>query len=322
MDADAFPQEALGDEEPRYLRRQKPLEIKRHKFGRKAWMTYLHVAMWFALGIAGAWVAYVLGHFLLESPELALVHPEQVVLAGNHYVPRANVLEVFAVDRGRSILRIPLDDRRRQIEAFPWVEQATVRRALPSKIEVEIIERTPIAFLRQGSEMALVDVHGVILMRPLEGDFHFPVVTGISAGMTQEEREKRMQLFAGFSQQVESARAGAMEKVSEVDLSDLSDLRATIDGLQGNAPAKGASTEAWGQADAPLEVLFGDSDFEAKYLTLVKNVDQWRAMTGRLKSVDLRFNGEAVANPDTTDVSQPVARKQGSQKSAIARPAQ
>ena len=35
MDADAYPQEILADEEPKYLRRQKPLEIKRRKFGRK-----------------------------------------------------------------------------------------------------------------------------------------------------------------------------------------------------------------------------------------------------------------------------------------------
>jgi len=46
MDADVYPQEVLADEEPKYLRRQKPLEIKRRKFGRKAWMTYLRVALW------------------------------------------------------------------------------------------------------------------------------------------------------------------------------------------------------------------------------------------------------------------------------------
>ena len=61
--------------------------------------------------------------------------------------PRASVLEIFAPDRGHSVLRIPLDERRRQIEAIPWVEQATVRRALPeSRFEVEIIERTPDRF--------------------------------------------------------------------------------------------------------------------------------------------------------------------------------
>ena len=53
IDADAYPQEVLADEEPKYLRRQKPLEIKRRKFGRKAWKTYLRVTAWAAAGIAG-----------------------------------------------------------------------------------------------------------------------------------------------------------------------------------------------------------------------------------------------------------------------------
>ena len=92
------------------------------------------------------------------------------------------MLDIFRADRGRSVLRIPLDERRRQLESIPWVEQATVRRALPHTIQVEIVERTPIAFLREGSEMSLVDVHGVILDRPLQGNFHFPVVTGMNSG--------------------------------------------------------------------------------------------------------------------------------------------
>ena len=37
---DTYPSEALADEEPRYLRRQKPLEIRRRKFARGSWPTY------------------------------------------------------------------------------------------------------------------------------------------------------------------------------------------------------------------------------------------------------------------------------------------
>ena len=66
MDADAYPQEVLADEEPKYLRRQKPLEIKRRKFGRKAWMTYLRVSLWIAAGLAAAGMAYVVANFLLH----------------------------------------------------------------------------------------------------------------------------------------------------------------------------------------------------------------------------------------------------------------
>jgi cell division protein FtsQ len=302
MDADAYPQEALADEEPKYLRRQKPLEIKRRKFGRKAWKTYMRVAAWSAVGLAGAWIVYASGHFLLASREMALVHSDQVELSGNHYVTRANVLEIFSADRNHSVLRVPLDERRRQLEAIPWVEQATVRRALPNKIEVEIVERVPIAFLRQGSAPALVDIHGVILEKPVRGDFHFPVVTGISSEMTPEEREKRMQLFAGFTQQVEAARAGALEQVSEIDLAEAHDLRATISGLNGG--------DSGGSADSPILVHFGDSDFEARYRTLLENIGQWRATAGRVESVDLRFNREAVVNPETAEAPRQVAQQQ------------
>jgi cell division protein FtsQ len=295
MDADTYPQEVLADEEPRYLRRQKPLEIKRRKFGRKAWMTYLRVAMWAAIATAGVWLSYVTGHFLLASPEMALVHPEQVELAGNHYVQRASVLAIFSADRGHSVLRIPLTQRRRQLEAIPWIEQATVRRALPNKIEIEITERTPVAFLRQGSDLGLVDIHGVILERPLKGSFHFPVITGISGDVPLDDREKRMQMFAGFTQQAESARPRAMEQVSEVDLADANDLRATITGL----PGGNSGNTLPGQADAPVLVHFGDGDFQAKYRTLLEDFAMWRAKAGRVESVDLRFNGQAVVNPDT-----------------------
>jgi cell division protein FtsQ len=301
MDADAYPQEVLADEEPKYLRRQKPLEIKRRKFGKKAWKTYLHVAFWSVIALAAAATSYALGHYLLASPEMALIHSDQVRVTGNQYVPRGRVLEIFAADRNRSVLRIPLNDRRRQLETIPWVEQATVRRALPNRIEVEITERTPIAFLREGSDLALVDVHGVILDRPLKGNFHFPVITGMGADMPIEDRELRMQMFAGFSQQVETARGGAMDQVSEVDLTEAKDLRATISGLQVTNTSGGASAnDGWGNTDAPIIVHFGDSDFQGKYLTVLNDIGQWRAAAGRVESVDLRFNGEAVVNPDRT----------------------
>ncbi|MFZ3332616.1 MAG: FtsQ-type POTRA domain-containing protein [Candidatus Acidiferrales bacterium] len=313
MDADAYPQEVLADEEPKYLRRQKPLEIKRRKFGKKAWKTYLRVMFGTAVAAGGVGAAYMAGHFLLASQEMALIHPEQIQVSQNHYVTPSSVREIFRVDRGRSVLRIPLSERRRQIETLPWVEQASVLRALPNTIKVEIVERTPIAFLRDGSDLALVDVHGVILDRPLKGDFHFPVITGMSSEMPIEERELRMQLFASFAQQVEAARGGAMDQVSEVDLSEAKDLRATITGLQsgGSNGANSASGDArgageWSDADAPILIHFGDSDFEDRFLTVLKDIGRWRAEVGTVESVDLRFNGEAVVNQDPTLVAKVV----------------
>ena len=290
IEAEAYPQEVLAEEEPRYLRRQKPVEIKRRKFGKKAWKGYFRAALIVVLlaGIAGA--LFAVCEFLLTSPALALASPSQVDLAGTHLVSRANVLEIFAPDRGHSVLRVPLAERRAQIEALPWVERATVRRALPNRIEVEIVERTPIAFLRDGSDLFLVDKQGMILDRPLEADFHFPVVTGVTSAMPREDRARRMQLMSDFMGQIRQVRSDAGDSVSEIDLSDPSDVQATFAGLQAAGTA----------VPGALLVHFGDADFHDKFQVLLNNVGQWEVAAGRVASVDLRFEREVVVNPENS----------------------
>ncbi len=242
---------------------------------------------------------------------MALIHPGQVQLVGNHYVDRAAIVEIFAADRGRSVLRIPLEERRSQIEAIPWVAQATVRRALPNTLQVDITERTPIAFLREGANLSLIDLHGVILEKPLRDNFHFPVVTGIRPDMPIDDREERMHLFAGFMQGVAAARSGAADQVSEVDLSDDHDLQATLTGLQSDFVdvSADAAPGTMAAASEPLLVHFGDGDFESKFQTLLEKISEVRAKVGPLESVDLRFAGELVANPDTVASTAQLASK-------------
>jgi cell division protein FtsQ len=308
MNADAYPQEVLADEEPKYLRRQKPLEIKRRKFGKKAWKTYARVAVWSVAGVALAGTCYAMGNFLFSSRHMSLLGRDQIQIKNANYVSQAAVLEIFRADRYHSVLSIPLEARRKQLEQLPWVEHATVMRALPNRLEVEIKERTPIAFLREGNTLALVDVHGVILDRPVKANFHFPVVTGISEDMPLEDRELRMQMFSSFSQQVESAKPGAMDQVNEVDLTEARNLTATIMGLQAGVPSAtapaGDASGPFGGDPAPLVVHFGDTDFKDRYMALISDIGKWNTAKGRLKSVDLRFTGEAVAVPETNLVAQ------------------
>lgn len=288
IEADAYPREVLAEEEPRYLRRQRPVEIKRRKFGKKAWKGYFRVAMIAVIVAVCAGALFAVGEFLLTSPAMALTSPSQVDLSGNHFVTRASVLEIFSPDRGRSVLRIPLAKRREEIEALSWVERATVRRALPNRIEVEIVERTPIAFLRDGTDLFLVDKAGMILDRPLEADFRFPVVTGVNSAMSREDRARRMQLMNDFMSQIRQVRPDAADSVSEIDLSDANDVRATFAGLQA----------AGGAVPGALLVHFGDGDFHDKFQVLLNNIGQWEVAAGRVASVDLRFEREVVVNPE------------------------
>lgn len=289
--ADSYRPELLADEEPRYLRRQKPLEIRRKKFGGRSWSFYRRVLVWTVVGAAGVTTAVFAAQFLMYSRQVLLLKSDQIELFGNHVVGREAVLQPFAHDRNRSVLLIPLDDRRAELEQLPWVESASIQRILPNRIRVELTERTPIAFLRNGSELALIDAHGVILDRPQGEDLHFPIVTGLPDSMSREEREKRMQAYQDFLRDADLVRSGSSDRVSEVDLSNAKDLRVVMTGL-----ASAIDSQA-------VTIHFGSGDFTGKYRMLVENFTQWQANAGRVQSIDLQYSRQVVVNADNTTSS-------------------
>ncbi len=290
----------LAEDEPRYLRRQKPVEIRRRKFGQAAWRLYAHYLLIAIAVVGGLMGVYIGGHFLLFSPRFVLAGLDRIEVTGNHYVPRAVVLERFTADAGRSVLRMPLGKRRRALEEIPWVARASVQRILPNRIHVSIEEREPVAFLRLATELSLVDSGGVILDRPLEAAFRFPVVTGMDETMPLVERARRMQLFTRFVNELETARPGAVAAISEVDLADAADLQATL------AEMPELGDPAAGGQPAVL-VHFGAGDFSSKFRLLLENIGQWRSEAGRVESVDLRFDRQVVVNPEVRPA--PLAKK-------------
>lgn len=287
-DADSYRPELMAEDEPRYLRRQKPVEIRRKKFSGRGWPFYRRVLILSVTGAAAATAAVYGIKFLLYSPAMLLVKANQIEVNGNHIVSREAVLQQFLHDRNRSVLRVPLDARRRQLEQISWVESASVQRILPNRIRIELTERTPIAFARTGNVLALIDVHGVILERPQGEDMHFPVVSGVSEDLPREQREKRMQIYDEFMKAVDLVRAGSSDRVSEIDLANPKDLRAVMVGL-----ANANDTQA-------VTIHFGAGEFTSKYKMLIDNFSQWQANAGHIQAIDLQYSRQVVVNPDTS----------------------
>jgi cell division protein FtsQ len=290
-EADAYRPELIAEDEPRYLRRQKPVEIRRKKFSGRGWPFYRRVLIFSFTGIVGLTAAVYGTRFLLYSPSMLLLKPDQIEVNGNRIVGREAVLQQFVQDRNHSVLLVPLDVRRGEIERISWVESARVQRILPNRLRIEVTERTPVAFARNGNELALIDAHGVILDRPQGEDMRFPIVTGVSEEVARDQREKRMQTYEEFIKDVDLVRAGSSDRVSEMDLSNPKDLRVVMTGLASpNDP----------QA---VTIHFGSSEFTGKYKMLVDNFSQWQANAGRVQSIDLQYTRQVVVNPDTSSVT-------------------
>jgi cell division protein FtsQ len=196
-------------------------------------------------------------------------------------VSRAQMLPVFGEDIGRNIFFVNLGDRRRQLEQIPWVERATVMRLLPDQIRVQVVERQPVAFVRQGQQIGLVDASGVLLTMPVammaQHHYSFPVVTGIEPRAPLASRKARMAVYERLLAELDTNGQNLSEQISEIDLTDPEDARVSM-------PEQGADILAH----------FGEDRFLERYQRYKSHIAEWRQQYPKLAAVDLRYDQQVV----------------------------
>ena len=144
-----------------FLRSQKRIPVRRGPLPKKAANRLKYGVFLAAVGFLLVLSAVGLSHYGRHSWRFRLESSDQIQLAGNRNVSRAQVLEIFGGDISRNVFLIPLDDRKRQLEQIPWIESATVMRLLPNRLSVAIRERSPLAYVQIGSQIKVVDNEGV-----------------------------------------------------------------------------------------------------------------------------------------------------------------
>jgi cell division protein FtsQ len=217
--------------------------------------------------------------FLIHDPHFRIPGASSIQSTGLSEVNRTEVLPVFGEDIGRNIFFVPLAERRKQLEAIPWVQQATVMRYLPDRLSVSIVERTPVAFVREGDRVELADADGVILSMPpvmmAQHHYSFPVIAGINAKDSLASRRARMAVYQRFLSELDQNNQHLTAQVSEIDLSDPEDLRATM-------PEQGCDILAH----------FGEDQFLHRLQIYKSHIAEWRQRYPKLIGVDLRYEGD------------------------------
>ena len=249
------------------------------------------------LVLTGATIAaaFWANNFLLHDAHFVVPDSESIQIAGNSHLTRAQVLSVFGEDVGRNIFLIPLSERRAELESLPWVEHATVMRLLPDRVRVAIVERTPVAFVRQGSQVGLVDANGVLFDLPGPEDaaardaphYSFPVLTGISGGDPLSTRAARMKIYLDFMAALDATGEGISHKVSEVDVSNPEDVRAIL-------PDAGTANGGADSGETDILVHFGDEKYLERYHQYQEHLAEWRTQYPKLASVDMRYERQVV----------------------------
>lgn len=275
----------LDDEgESPFLRGQKRVPVRRGALPRKALgrIKLLMIVM-LIVGIVGL-VGVTVYRYGTQSWRFRIDSSDNIALLGNRNVTRGQVLEVMGGDIDRNIFFVPLAERKKQLEDIPWVESAAVMRLYPNRLRIELHERTPVAFVAVNSHIEFIDAHGVImdLAAGAQTTYSFPVIVGMNDSEPLSTRAARMKIYAELIKQLDSTGAHYSRSLSEVDLSDPDDVRATV------SDPKGA-----------VFVHLGSSNFLERFQVYMAHVQEWRAQYSPLESIDLRYDSQVIVNPES-----------------------
>src|SRR6266853_2203562 len=289
------------EQESPFLRVQKRVPVRRGSLPKKTVtrLTWAAVALGivFLCGIAVA----SLYHYGERSWRFRVESSDDIEISGLENVARSQVMEVMGGDIGRNIFFVPLAQRKTQLEQIPWVESASVMRFIPNRLKVEMHERTPVAFARVGPRISLIDASGALMELTSTKKYSFPVILGMNAGEPLSTRAPRMKIYNQLARELDSGGAHYSQDLSEVDLSDLEDVK-----VRANDPS------------GEVLVHLGASDYLRRYKIYVSHAREWRQQFDKLESVDLRYENQIIVNPDLEGTAKRAALSPAAAKTAMA----
>ena len=201
-----------------------------------------------------------------------------------------------------------------RLEKLPWIKTAIVSRVLPDGIRVRITERVPRAVVRTASgRFRWVDEDAVLLGEMLPTDqippFFLRGLNEEDLEGTGTENRERVEKFMEL-QRVWDA-AGLSERVSEVNLIDIRDIRAQLAGDDSRIEIRLGSQDQGKRLKDGLEVLDGQKQSARGSLISYIDLSQGnkRAIVG-LTSGAHATEANQVSNPAVVSSSETTPDRQ------------
>ena len=228
------------------------------------------------LALATAWYVAL----LMTGPGLLRI--SRVTVRGNSRLSTGEVLALVSDLKRDSVLTANLPAYRARLIESPWVADASLRRVLPSSVEIVIHERAPMGLCRLVDRLYLVDGSGAVIDEygPQYADLDLPIVDGLAGaprpgGPTIDPARAEL---AGRALRAIAAHPALARRVSQIDVSDARDAVVILDG------------------DTALLHL-GDAHFAERLQSYVELAPALRARVPDIDYVDLRFDERVYVRP-------------------------
>lgn len=259
----------------RFRRAQVKPSRRRASTARHMWLAIRVLALVLVLGYGG----YRGVTSMAVAQTLQVSH---LTVRGHQRLSTGEVLALVDGLRGQNILTIAIGQWQQRLLSSPWVESATIRRVLPSTLEIAVRERVPMGIGRIGTSLYLIDAKGVIVDEygPAYADIDLPIIDGLATApadggalIDTARTESAGRVIAALASRPELAR-----RVSQIDVADLHDAVVILD-------------------DDTALLRLGDTDFVARLQQYLDLQPALRERMAGIDYVDLRFDERLYVRP-------------------------
>jgi cell division protein FtsQ len=225
----------------------------------------------------------VAGGFLLSRSSFA--HARGIEVSGAEHLSRSEIVRLAAVSKATNVVWLDDGSIERSLEAHPWVADAEVDVALPATIRIDIVERTPVALVRDGLARTLVAADGTRLgtasrIRDLP-TIHLPMAAGVDARPWPDGASA----IAHGARPTPRGAAVALGAMSSDLRADVVSVRVLVDGTMTMRLASG------------VHVRYGEPSAPAAKAKALERILAWGSATG-----------ETVAHVNVTSPRAPAVR--------------
>jgi len=230
---------------------------------------------------------------------LEVFHVDQINVRGNHRLSNGEVLAMLQSLRGRSVLAVDLAEWRQTLLSSPWVADASLRRTLPSTVDVVILERAPLGIGRINGSLYLVDDRGAVIDEygPNYADLDLPIIDGLSGPANAGAGSADMYRALLARRLLDALRARNMSgQISQIDVSD---ARNAVVLLEGD----------------PTLIRLGNERFVERLQSYHELAPTLREQVPAIDYVDLRFDERVYVRPARNGQGPPAGTKTAPAKS-------
>ena len=163
-----------------------------------------------------------------------------IAVNGNNNVTREEIIKLSSIYYEENIFRINKKNSMKSIFQNSYVKMIKIKRAIPNRVEIDIIEREIMAYVPYVGSYLNIDEDGMILeINPAIKRLDLPVVKGLKFETFKVGECLNIENKEQFSTTTllirEIKNAGILNQVSEIDVADLSNIRLKIsEGIKAN----------------------------------------------------------------------------------------